>query len=155
MRFETNLYGALSFSLCPCFNALLSIYNISVNQLLSSHICWALALFIYSTCEPCLGCLFNTFLPSVSLYLLPLFRVTFWFRRVALDHLLHFLTPLFVCLCICELTGGGREAWRAKTGGGAWGGEHHWVDKMVGRVKKKREGGGVFAVTWCLFSWCI
>lgn len=33
--------------------------------------------------------------------------------------------PLFVCLCICELTGGGRETRRAETGG-AWGGEHHW-----------------------------
>lgn len=40
---------------------------------------------------------------------------------MALDHHLHFHAPLFVCLCICELAGGGRETPRAESGG-SWGG---------------------------------
>lgn len=66
------------------------------------------------------------------------------------DHHFHFHTPLFVCLCICELTGEGREAWRGDTGG-AGGGDHHCGWGWEG----KKEGKWIFAVTWCLFSWCI
>lgn len=75
--------------------------------------------------------LFNIF-PSPLSHSPPLFsppRATLWFWKVALDHRRHFHTPLFVCVCICELTGRGRETWRAETGG-AWGGG----TLLVGRV---------------------
>lgn len=41
---------------------------------------------------------------------------------MVLDHHLHFHAPLFVCLCICELAGGGRETPRAESGGSRGGG---------------------------------
>lgn len=88
----------------------------------------------------------NIFLPCVScfyVYFPSLPRPASGFQKVALDHHLHFHTPLFVCLCICELTGGGRETWRAETGG-AWGREHHWgvgCGVGVGGIE------GVFTVT--------
>lgn len=48
------------------------------------------------------------------------------FRRWLSNHHLHFHTPLFVCLCMCESAGGGRDGdtvgRRAPPGGGMWGG---------------------------------
>lgn len=66
------------------------------------------------------------------------------------DHHFHFHTPLFVCLCICELTGGGRGP-----GGETPVGLGEEIITVGRGGKGKKEGKWIFAVTWCLFSWCI
>lgn len=93
----------------------------------------------------------NRFLLILPLSL-PLLRVTLWFRRTALDHHLHFHTPLFVCLCVrvsrqAEGGGGG-----LKTLVGIWGtwwrgGDHHQGSRAnVGGRGCVGRGGSVFAV---------